>query len=287
MSPCGGCGNGFAAGITSADLPPDLPTWFETTKAQPSDFHEHMDTLKELAAKCASATEVSGWNKPALLALAAGCTGTVTSYCHAAKAVWPFLGKLVGERFRPVAADEPADIEPTDLLMVDTLHRAPRVYQELTRYAPKRRQVPGGPLHRGPLRRDRRRSHPAQRRAGRHAGRAALPLRAQGVDRHPPRQEQPRPHGPVEARRGPQGTPGPGAKAINYAQAVARHIANGRKPASAETFELRMAECLVCPERAHDACAPCGCPLDAKLSWASETCGMVKINKPPKWGPEE
>jgi hypothetical protein len=283
----GGCQSCGSNGITSADLPPDLATWYEHTKARPSDFHEHMDTLWELAAKCEHVTEVSGWNKPALLALAAGCTGKVVSYCHGPKPVWMILEKLAGDRFRCVTADQPADIEPTDLLMVDTLHRATRVHQELSRYAPRVRKYLVVHCTSDPYGEN---GDDASQPAG---GPGVMP----GVRRFLSENKEwtvfradTNNHGLMVLSRLDEDRkplPGWGTKLANFAVASARHLANGRKPTSEKTFELRMAECLVCPERAHDHCSACGCPLESKLSWASETCGLVKKNLPPKWGPEE
>jgi hypothetical protein len=74
-------------------------------------------------------------------------------------------------------------------------------------------------------------------------------------------------------------------KALNYAKAKAKHVAAGLPIVSDRVLELRQAECALCPERAMDACAPCGCPLEAKLPLATETCGMAKVGKEPKWLP--
>jgi hypothetical protein len=73
-------------------------------------------------------------------------------------------------------------------------------------------------------------------------------------------------------------------KAMNYTKAVARFVAAGRPVVSLEVLEQRQGQCAVCPERALDACAACGCPLEKKLMLGSEVCGLVKKGQPPKWG---
>ncbi|MDY3556061.1 hypothetical protein R5W24_005224 [Gemmata sp. JC717] len=65
-------------------------------------------------------------------------------------------------------------------------------------------------------------------------------------------------------------------RVLNYAVAMAKHVASGRKTVPLEVLEQRQAECAISPERARDACAAYGCSLEAKLPLASESCGLMK-----------
>lgn len=269
---CGSCG-----GNTTDDGPPDMETWFAEASKGPSDFHEHMATVRELASQCSHVSEISGWNKPALLSMAAGCNGQVRSYCHGSKNDWRYLTRLLGDRFKGIAGQWP-DIEPTDMLMVDTLHRADRVYEELARYSPNVRRYlvvhcttdpfgeigdDGGPGVMPGVRRflNEHREWTAVRHDKNNHG--LIVLSKLDDDKKQP--------------------PGKLRQAMNFAKALAKHAKDGARLVNDRVFELRMAECLTCPERVGDKCAACGCPVDAKASWASEDCGLVKLGKEPRW----
>jgi hypothetical protein len=77
---------------------------------------------------------------------------------------------------------------------------------------------------------------------------------------------------------------GPGliAKAASLATAVVKHVADGARKASPEAQADRKAICISCPmlDAARDRCNSCGCRLDLKRSWASESC------PDGKWGVE-
>jgi hypothetical protein len=73
--------------------------------------------------------------------------------------------------------------------------------------------------------------------------------------------------------------PGIIRKALNFSKALASHAASGSKLVDDETFNQRIELCLLCPERAHDVCSKCGCPIDKKASWAEQQCPA----DPPKW----
>ena len=73
----------------------------------------------------------------------------------------------------------------------------------------------------------------------------------------------------------------------NFAKATAKDIANGRKRVTPEVYEHRMEKCRTCPLRVKDPkgvdrCSDCGCPLEAKLTYASERCPI----EPPRWSKE-
>jgi hypothetical protein len=45
-----------------------IEAWYDAARTQPSDFHEHVATLKELADPCEVVTEIAMWGKPSLVA---------------------------------------------------------------------------------------------------------------------------------------------------------------------------------------------------------------------------
>lgn len=67
-------------------------------------------------------------------------------------------------------------------------------------------------------------------------------------------------------------------KAINFSGALARHVADGLVYTPEEVREERLNICRQCPYRDPNShvmiCThkDCGCYLDSKVAWASETC---------------
>lgn len=267
----------------------DTPAkWADSAAAQESDFHEHVGTLRELAAQCRSAAELSLWLKTADAAIAAGlpADGTFTSVCRGAKPQWAKLAGWMGERFKGVVAEPAAaGVPPVDLLFLDTDHTAEALYPLLERHhgsvakyivvhctetfgetgdqADGKGQAKPGVLH--ALRTFCHR-HPewvVKRRDRNNHGLMVLSKCPEDVKEKPSLWKQ----------------------GMNYAVAMAKHVAGGRVTVPLEVLEQRQAECALCEERALDACAACGCPLEAKLPLASEACGLAKKGLAPKWGP--
>jgi hypothetical protein len=279
--------NQFKGGCAScgADRHDTLAKWFEAACAQPSDFHEHVPTLHDLAAKCAHVTELSTWFKPADVALAHGL-GTraetlFVSVCRNQKPQWRALTRHLGERFTgTVAEPNTAEIDETDLLFVDTEHRADVLFPILERtHARVRKYIT---VH----------CTETFGESGDHPDTPGVlhALRTFGL-RHPEwtvlRHDRNN-HGLLVLSRleeDRKAQPSLWRKAMNYTTAKARHLAAGRPIVSDTVLEERMSLCVLCPERALDACAACGCPLEAKLPLATETCGLVKKGLEPKWHP--
>ncbi len=251
-----------------------LEKWYSVAASQPSDFHEHVGTLKDLAANCESATELSAWMKPADIAIAAGLpdTGRFTSVCRRSKPQWKKMGEFLGTRFTgTVAEPNAAQIEPTDLLFVDTEHTADALYPILeanhgkvgkyivvhcTEIYGESGDADGRP---GVLHALRKfcKDHPEwviKRRDGNNYGLVVLSRCAEDVKE----------------------LPSLWRKAMNYGKAMAKHVAAGRPVVSLEVLETRQNECAVCPERALDACSACGCPLESKLPLGTEECPKGK-----------
>ena len=71
-------------------------------------------------------------------------------------------------------------------------------------------------------------------------------------------------------------------RGLNFANAIAKHTANGFKRRSQVEINDRLAICQACPQFADNHCRVCGCPcveanqLLNKLALASETCPLGK-----------
>ena len=258
-----------------------LETWAKSAASRPSDFHEHVPTLQELAAKCTSATELSLWMKPADAAMAygLGATGAFTSVCPHPKPQWAELTRLMGARFTGTATDPAsAPVAPTDLLFIDTDHTAGALmplleahHERVARYLVVHCTVTFGEVGDKP-------DAPGVM----HALRAFCLKHPEWVVKRHDRNN----HGLMVLSKCPEDVkelPSLWRQAMNYTAAMIRHKAAGSPVVSLEVLEERQGHCATCEERALDACAACGCPLEAKLPLATETCGLAKKGRHPKW----
>jgi hypothetical protein len=73
---------------------------------------------------------------------------------------------------------------------------------------------------------------------------------------------------------------GPGwfRKLANFAGSAVRHAWHGLPQTPTETQSARLALCVVCEHIDPDSgsCRKCGCPVQAKTSWAMEKCPVGK-----------
>ncbi|AWM38124.1 Glycosyl transferase family 2 [Gemmata obscuriglobus] len=265
-----------------ANAHPTPEAWARAAAAKPSDFHEHVGTLRELAAKCSSAAELSLWMKPADAAIVAGlpADGTFVSVCPRAKPQWERMKGWLGARFEGRTADPAtADLPPVDLLFIDTEHTADALMPLLERH--RERVAKYIAVH-------------CTETFGESGDRPDAPgvLHALRTfcHRHPGwvvKRRDRNNHGLIVLSRCAEDVrakPALWRQAMNYTAAMARHVADGRRTVPLDVLEARQAECALCEERALDACAACGCPLEAKLPLATESCGLVKKGQAPKWG---
>jgi hypothetical protein len=250
---------------------------YEAALAKPSDFRDHMGTLRSLASEAKHVSEVSGWNKPALIALAAGCTGLVRSYCTppSPKAEYQDLTRLLGDRFRgEVLNPIDKEIEETDLLFLDVWHDGESVEQLLTAHAPRvRGRIV---LH----------CTDTYGERGESGGEGMIAGITRFLRQYPEwtvvRQDK-ESHGLMvlsKLNADKDRVPGLGSQLITFGKAVMKHAADGAKPAPTAVKEARLALCMVCPHRVDERCGKCGCPVESKTGWASESCP----DDPPRWG---
>lgn len=281
---CGSCGQqrpGQAPVQPGPPLPPvhaSIEAWFAAAKEQPSDFQEHMETLRGLAAQSETVVELSTWLKPALLSLAAGRPKKLVSVCPGPKPEWEQMRQLLQPDTQFVSVLKPVlEAEPlaSDLLFLDTRHQAEQVYQELALWGTHcrhwivlhttatfgERGDDGGP---GVL--------PGMRRwlrENRHwfvlkhvnDNHGLTILSCQETDKKP--------------------LPSGLTMAWNYAKALARHKLGGSKTLGEEEVQARLDVCLTCDQRVDDRCSVCGCYLaespngdEGKAVWAEQDCPL-------------
>jgi hypothetical protein len=274
---------GVACGC-SADALKGVEELVVEAAATTSDFNQHVPYLKELAASCKSATELSLWFKAADTAICAGlpADGTFTSICSGTKPVWNSLRKSLGDRFR-FRTENPAtaEIEETDLLFIDTEHTADALLPLLQKHHSKVRKYLV--VHCTAIYGER---GDRDNKAGvLHALRTFCRDNTQWVVKYRTEEN----NGLLvlsKCEEDVKDKPSLWKQGMNFTKAMAKHFAGGRKLVSLEVLEERNSICSLCTERALDACSVCGCVLSAKLPLASEECGMVKVGKEPKWKAE-
>ncbi len=280
-SSCGGCGSKAKRAQPSEVAGLDeIFTWAETT---PRDLNAHLHTLRELAHNCDHVTEFSK-RRETTVALLAGRPKTVVSYNTESDPLFDRLHAAVEKEFtenrrhvkaftRHAGADSLAvdPIEPTDLLLIHSVHHADRLWAELERHG---RQV---------------RRYLALVSTGAFAeksedgkGPGLLPAMRRWVKEHP---EWSVIHHTDEqwgltvlsrdARDKPK-LPGKIEMAANFAKAITSHVADGAKHVPTEQMEARLEVCSLCPLRADDRCSKCGCFIAEKAKWRSSECPLAK-----------
>jgi hypothetical protein len=249
-----------------------MEAWYFATKGMPSDFNEHMDTLKSYADKCSVVAELSHWpQKPALIALAHSNASKVVSVSAKRKPEYGLLQKL-RPGFHHVFEDslvlEPkkdpnainqyrsSSLGPVDLLFIDTQHQASRIYTELLMYHERvskyivvhctsvygEKGDDGSPGVRVGLRRflSEHRHWTVKYATDRNFGLIVLSK----LEEDKPR------------------LPGKLDMAWNFTKAATRHIFNGRQLLPLEMAEERLKHCWLCDRRHDNRCSECGCFLD-------------------------
>lgn len=116
----------------------ELRAAFDTCKRRASDINEHLPLLAELASQCEHVTEMGVRGGESTTALLVGQPATLRSYdivdCAIVYKLWQWRGRTdfvfaVGDSLK-------VNIEPTDMLFIDTLHTGEQLRAELLRHAP-------------------------------------------------------------------------------------------------------------------------------------------------------
>jgi hypothetical protein len=72
--------------------------------------------------------------------------------------------------------------------------------------------------------------------------------------------------------------------ALNFAKAIAGHIASGGKHTPLPLLEARLAVCSLCEQRNEEKCGVCGCPVtkdngEGKAQWLDQDCPLARWPK--------
>lgn len=250
---------------------------FDVAVKQPSDVSEHLPTLRKMASECKTVTEFA--TGAATIALIAGIRdggGFLTSYHGAYRKEAPELYRMAGgeKNFKFVTGDSlNADIEPTEMLFIDTESTAPRLLKELEKFHAKVSKFivvhrtdtfgefgpDGGPGLRPALRQFLKINkewfvHKSYK------NNHGLTILARDAGLKPK-------------------LPGVWRQVKNFGKAVVKDVANGMKRVPLEVVGARLDECAVCEHRNDDRCSLCGCFLDVhptgragKVHYSQESC---------------
>ena len=127
----------------------DLNSHFDTACREPTPMHEHVPVLRRLAARCSSVVEiglydmVSSWG---ILYGLAESRASERSYVgidirspqESILASAQDIAEKCGISFKFIQADDmEIDIEPADLLFIDSLHTYSHLSYELEKFSPK------------------------------------------------------------------------------------------------------------------------------------------------------
>lgn len=295
---CGTCGQNQGQAAPALPAWSSFDAWFDAVKAHPSDFHEHMETLRELARKSDVCAELSMWLKPALLSMAAAKPKKLLSVCPGGgKGEWGAITHLFAKEspssiFEGVRAD-PLQAEPVacDLLFIDTLHQAGRLYQELSRWAPLCRHYvvvhctetfgdkgdDGGAGVMHAVRQWVRENKQWTVIKSYKNNHGLIVMSCKSEDKKP--------------------LPAKWRQVLNFGKAMTKHAINGGRYLPLPLVEERVKECLTCESNNDQRCAECGCPLiqvpddfpvragqPGKVFFGTEACPLGKWAAQPGAG---
>lgn len=261
-----GCGcNKAMAALTLEDA-------YNTAANTPSDINEHVPTLKELANQCEVVVEFGVRTGVSTTGLLAGQPKKLVSYDLNDSPQARALAAVKGDTDFEFEKGDSTQIEipECDLLFIDTKHTGDHVYSELTKHHQKVRKwiafhdvvifgekgEDGGP---GLL---------AGIRRFLNEHREWVTIR---FDRNN--------HGFMVISKDPKDKkplPSTITMAANFAKAVAKHAADGLGQVDTETLRQRLEVCTLCEFRNGDRCSICGCPVEKKAAWRTESCPVVK-----------
>ncbi|HJT33857.1 MAG TPA: DUF6171 family protein, partial [Pirellulales bacterium] len=256
------------------------------------DLEKHLPKLAELAAQCGHVTEFSGRRESTvgllcgLLKSEVGSVKFEDRTLQTSNLKLPTLVSHNTERDRLLQTllekfpgtlslkqtDSPAieRIEPTDLLFLDTQHTAARLSEELAKFA--------GAVRRYIVVHD----TAMYGETGEDAGPGVL-VALRNFMRQQPQwsvlyhtAEQ---YGLTVIGCDPADKPklpGKVTLAVNFAKALAEHVADGGQKAELAVVEERLLVCTTCEHRNEGNCSVCGCGLAIKASWRSSECPLGK-----------
>jgi len=281
--PAGSCGSCGGAKVAAPDDILSLEDLLFNVNNVQSDMHVHAPKLLELAKQCRHITEIGKKHEPTVVFLAAQ-PDRLVSYNHGlpSNGVLQALQKRSGRTDFIITHNDcmTGDAEATDMLFVDEIHRADRLWAQLEKFGTKTRRFIA--FHDTAL----------YAEAGQDNMPGLLPAIRRFVQTYPKwsvvyhTQEL---YGltvlscdPEDKKKLPSGP----RMAFNYAKALAKHTLTGRKVLSEEQVMARLDVCSLCDQRSDNRCAVCGCFLDegpndmeGKALWADQDCPLAKWPK--------
>lgn len=260
--------------VLEADTIEDV---FEAVRSIPRDLDKHMPTLAKYAARVNTAAEVSK-RRESTIALLHGIPSGGMVHSHQVERSpvldrMPSMAEAEGKGWTKTVEDSSGmeGIEPCELLFIDsTEHTAARLRAELDKFAPNvsrwiiihdtklhaNNGEDGGPGYLEAMR-GFMRDHP-QWSVLEHTDRQ-YGLTVLGCQRA----DKPKP--PSIIKMG-----------VNFAKAVAEHVASGGEKVTVAQLKERLAVCTLCPLRRDARCSACGCNIEAKAAMATQDCPMGK-----------
>lgn len=262
-----------------------LDELYDAVKKTPRDLDQHADYVRELASSSPRVTAFvkrREWNvilaaaRPQSLVVYQKEDDPLLKAVHEAiKAEQTSSGRTYATTVGGGADSLAVDIEPTDLLVIDTVHSSERLGAELQRHAGK---VSERILVRGTG------AFGEQAEGSNdpgllHAVRSFVKERPEWTVTHHTSEQ----YGLTVLSRNPadkKPLPSLWQQSVNAAKASWRAGANvlrGFGPLKdTEAHDRRLALCLICPSHNSGRCAACGCPIDKKTSWPTEQCPLGK-----------
>lgn len=266
---CNTCGH--ASGRPQPPESATLEEMYDWLKQQPRDLDKHLDKIRELAAGAVHVTEIAK-RRESTVALAAAQPTHLVSFQRESDPLLDRVAELCpGYVRQPGDMHGLPDIGATDVLWIDDIHTADRLFAQLAKFAGlvRRRIVIRGTGAFG------------ERAEGIAAPGLLVALRrflrenpAWTVIYHTTDQ-----YGLTAISRDPADKPKlPGVLTLagNFARAVAGHVVDGAAKVTPEMLESRLQVCSLCDQRTDDRCAACGCYVAVKASWRTSECPLAR-----------
>lgn len=269
----------FVSGLPQPRASVTHPLHFvQFVKENPRDLDQHIDKLFELSSQVEHATELTHRRESTIGLLGAK---RVLSFNAETDDTLIRLTQLFREKLKltnyPLANPLP-EIEETDLLFIDTIHTAPRLWTELQKYHAKvRRWIV---LHDTHLHGEFGEDIEGKKQPG------LLPALRRFMQDHPEwsviyhtgKQYGLTVVGKLPGDKPP--LPSVLTMAANFTQFLATHVATGMHAATKEEVEQRLTICTTCDQRNENRCAVCGCGLAQKAAQKVSDCPLGKWPKP-------
>lgn len=267
-SPVQGCGSNFAQPRATIVHEHELLTWAKTL---PRDLDQHLDKLAELAAKCQDVTEITHRRESTVALLQT--PGKVKSFQAERDRLTQRLLDLYPAKLDVTLIqieDKLPDIQPTEMLFLDTFGSAERLYKELMLYSPKVSKyiVMHDTALYGEQGED---GKPGMLVALRHFLKT---FPKWSVIYHTQNQYGLTVISPLDSEK-PK-LPSIIKMAANFATASAAFVADGMKTVELPIYNQRLEICSICEHRVDSRCALCGCFLEDKAKWRVSECPIAK-----------